>query len=311
MGKSAFSKNMQKLRRNIVYFFAKYLSSILLLLPFKISANIAEYLALIVSVFLLKERRRILKNLDFAYSETLSPKQKKKILQDVFRHCGRSFVEFLWLRNPDKLFNILDIEVRGIENLKNALAMGKGILCLTAHFGNWELMGAYTSSRLGYPVNVLAREMHDSRINELLNSIRIAGGANVIDRKSELKGVFKCLKRNELLGILIDQDTKGDGLFVNFFDRPAFTQKGILILHNKTGSAIVPSFIYRVDKLKHIIEFCEQLKLPKNENLAVDIQEGLQICTNVVEDYVRKYPGQWMWMHRRWRRRQDNTMETY
>jgi KDO2-lipid IV(A) lauroyltransferase len=173
---------------------------------------------------------------------------------------------------------------------------------LTAHFDNWELLGASLALN-GYPLNVVAREVRSEKLQQLVKAHREAVGMKVIYRGASLKSGLRCLKRNEILAILADVDTKSDGVFVDFFGRLAYTPIGPVAIALKTQALIVPAFIIRQPDDSHRVVIEKPLKLQITGQKNIDIQVNTQLFTKVIESYVRRYPTQWIWMHPRFKTR--------
>ena len=189
----------------------------------------------------------------------------------------------------------------GRQNIDDALKMGKGVIILTAHFGNWELLAAGLAFS-GYDISYIVRPMRSRQLDNMLNGIRKGTGGHPVPRSS-LKGALRCLRRNGLLGILSDIDTKVDGVFVDFFGRPAFTPRGPVSLALRTGAALVPTLIIRQEDDTHIIVAEKALELEITGDIEEDIRVNTARFTKIIESYIRKYPEQWIWIHQRWKTR--------
>ncbi len=251
-----------------------------------------------------RERKRALQSLNIAFGKELSPQERKKIAIGTFQHLGRCFFEWVELFYHHRL-NLADfVSIEGIEYLDEGLARGKGVIFISAHLGNWELMASYVAL-LGYPVNIIARRINNQGVNDLMLKLRQQTGVNVImrDKRSKVsKSIVKVLLKNEILGILMDQDARVDGVFVDFFGRPAHTPSGPVALALATGASIMPAFIIRKPDGRHLLKMLPHFKLQVTGVKEQDILTNTQALTSIIEDYVRKYPTQWVWMHRRCRR---------
>lgn len=190
-----------------------------------------------------------------------------------------------------------DIEVQGWENVEAARATRRPILILTGHCGNWELI-AIPLSHGGLPPAAIARPADDPRIQDLIVSIRRRLGTSTIARgtRGAARQILEVLRSGGAIAMLIDQDTKVDGVWVPFFDRPAFTPVGPAELAIKQDMRVVPSFIERRPDGGHLVRFLPVLPLPK------DPQQATALMTAAIEQQVRRRPEQWVWWHKRWRR---------
>jgi len=265
-----------------------------------------QALSLVGFYFARAERRKAIKHLTMVYGNEKSQREIYAIAKAVFINLGRNMADAF--RIP--LYNAQNIDcfvkVAGLENLDHALHKGKGVLALTGHIGNWELMGGYLAMK-GYPVNVVGAPIYDSRLDELVVNNRLQSGMKYIARGSEAREIMRALRRNEIVGLLIDQDTKHvEGVFVNFLGEKAFTPVGPVIVAMKTGAAVVPMAIHIQQDNTHLIEINEELELAFTKDESCNRIHNTQICSDAIEKFIRKYPTQWVWMHRRWKTRPGN-----
>jgi len=254
------------------------------------------------------ERRRVYDNL-CSRLDVNEPKQIKKIANGCFQHFGKSLVEVMQF--PKLTLQKINqfVTFSGREHLDAALAKGKGVIILTAHFGNWELLGASLTLN-GYPLNVIARPVRKERLEEILRAYREAVGMRVIyNRGTSVKQTLRCLKNNEMLGILPDVDTKVGGVFVDFFGRLAYTPYGPVALALKTQASLLPTLIVRQPDDTHRVVIEKPLELQLTGRKDVDVTVNTQLFTKVIESYIRKYPTQWIWMHARWKTRPPTEVE--
>jgi len=251
--------------------------------------------------YVLRSARRIAcENLKSAFPGR-SESVIKKIARRAFQNQGRNLFEVLCFDSLTRSLVDELITFEGKKSLDAAFKRGKGVLMLSGHFGNWELLGAALSLR-AYPINVVARKIYIEQINDLLVSLRNASGMRVIMRSDagSPRQILRALKHNECIGILIDQDAHVPGVWVDFFHKKAYTPSGLAALALKSNAAVVSAFIVR-DKNRHRIEIKGPVDLLRTGNRAQDIQENTQMLTRIIEDYVRQYPEQWVWMHERWK----------
>ena len=254
--------------------------------------------------FLPRERKRALQNLALALKNEKSADEMISIARALFCNLGRNLSELL--RFPNLREQNIDsiVKIKGREKVDNALNRNKGVIILTAHLGNWELMAAYLSLK-GYRGSVVARRIYYEGFDEVISKLRASASVKVIYRTSA-REMLKCLHGNGLLGILSDQDTdKVDGVFVDFFGRPAYTPVGPVVLALKTGASIVPCFIVR-ENGRHTIHVEEPLELLVTGDREKDLYVNTGRCSKVIESYIRKYPSQWVWMHQRWKQKPQN-----
>jgi len=239
-----------------------------------------------------KGREIALRNLSSSFPGRSSG-EIRKIARLCYRNIGMNIAEFGRFSSLTRSELMRMVRLEGRENLDRALSLGKGVLLLTAHFGNWELLGAALAAH-GYKVNAIVRELRVKRLDRIVNSLRSAVGFRPFPRERGLKSALLSLKRNQILALLADIDTRSEGVFVDFFGRPAYTPVGPVLISMKTGAPIVPAFIAREGK-RHRIFIGEPVR-PTG-----DVRADTQRLTGMVEGFIRRYPHQWIWMHRRWR----------
>ncbi|MBD3181914.1 lipid A biosynthesis lauroyl acyltransferase [Candidatus Poribacteria bacterium] len=251
------------------------------------------------------EKEKALNSLNTAFGKEKSSEELTEICRYFFQNLVKGLMEVLQFSrlNSGNLSKIVTFE--GKYYIDEALKPGNGVIILTAHFGNWELLGA-SLALSGYKINFIVRPVRNHRLDELVTQNRESKGIKCISRGASIKSALKCLKRNELLGILADIDTKVDGVFVDFFGNPAFTPRGPASIALRTGAAVVPAFIVRQNDDTHRIIIQPALKLIKTGNQEKDIEANTEYFNKVIESFIRKYPEQWIWMHQRWKTKPED-----
>jgi Kdo2-lipid IVA lauroyltransferase/acyltransferase len=305
--KNRFRKLLQILIRNLIVVLILSSKFVFTILPTGISLKIGSLLGSLGYLFLRRDRKLALEHLEMAFGDQYSPADRRQITRKMFRHLSKCIVEFLSLPKFNR--NILDNKVtdKSYDSFTKGFAAGKGIILLSAHFGNWEIMNAYFNKVRGFPVRVVARSLYDDRLDEVLNDIRRGVGRDVLMRGNATRSILKALRGNEVVGMLADQDTRsGDGIFVDFFGRPAYTQPGPAVLAIRTGAAILPVAIVRQADDTHVIEVGDFLEPDPALSKDEAIHDIMQRYTHFVEKIIRDNPEQWVWMHKRWRTQPDN-----
>jgi KDO2-lipid IV(A) lauroyltransferase len=248
-------------------------------------------------------RRRTQNNLKIAFGKEKSERELKRLALNVFENVSKNVADAVRLRNMkwEEIEKITTIE--GWECFDDAYKMGKGVIALTGHIGNFEYLAAYVSLK-GYRLSVIGRELYDPRLDALLVKNRESVGLENIPSSASVKQMLKTLRLGRVLGVLADQDSsRVRGVFVNFFGRPTRTPTGPALLAYKTLSPIVPMAIVREKDDKYKIIVKEPIELTFSGNKEKDIIETTQKYTKVLESIIREYPGQWLWMHDRWKSR--------
>jgi KDO2-lipid IV(A) lauroyltransferase len=292
-----FKRLRRFLAYQIVYFGARLLMVLAAVLPRRMGRSLFGGLGTLAYFVLAKSREVALANLRFIYGSTFTDKEIRRTALRVFANLGRCSFDVARLDRitPDGIKKM--VTVTGADHLEAAVARGKGVIVLSAHVGNWELLGAYLST-MGHPVNVLATRMKDARLDNLVSRIRRKAGLVVIDRSGGLKQAVRCLKRGEILGIMIDQDTAVDSVVVDFLGKPAKTAVGPVKLALHTGAAILPMAALGSDGGKYRIVVKQPLALSGDPGRLAD---NVEKCSKAVEDFIGADPAQWVWMHKRWK----------
>jgi KDO2-lipid IV(A) lauroyltransferase len=274
----------------------KALTSTLGRLPWRTSQRVGRAIGSLGWRLSRRDRRRTLDHLALAYPG-LSEAERLRLGRDCFRHHGTTLGECLHLFHRDCGFIASVVEVRGWEEVEKARAADRPVLILTGHCGNWELLAAAINCR-GLGMAVVARPLDEPDQQRMLAGLRERFGTPTIERGSEraARHLLIALRKGGALGMLIDQDTKVDGVWVPFFGRPAFTPVGAAKIALRQHTAVIPTFIERLEDGRHLATFHPPLDLPD------DATEATALMTAKIEEQVRRRPEQWVWMHRRWRR---------
>ena len=272
-------------------------------LPRPLAGKLAAALGLLLYWLTPKFRRIAHRNLLMALPE-LSASERNTIVRGVYRSLGRLLAECA--RFPKLTAeNIRDVVTyNGLEHYRAAVARGRGVLFLTAHLGPWEL-GAFAHALYGYPIQILYRPLDNPRLDRLVNRYRTLSGNKLLDKRDAARGILAALSKNETVGILADQNTSlEEGVFVNFFGKPASTTAGIARVALHTGAAVVPAFCVWEEALRrYVIHFEPALEFTATSDRDQDIRVATQQMASAVEQYIRRYPDQWLWIHRRWKTR--------
>ena len=296
-------KWLQKRKNDLIYLLAVLGMALCRAIPHGWGVRLGGVLGTGGYYLIARERRRSLEHLEIAFSGEKNLEERKRIAERSFGNMGKSVVEMV---NLSRLGPDLErrVTLEGRQHLDEALAQGKGVLWLTAHLGNWEMIGWYIA-HLGYPVNVVAREVYDERLNRHLLKYREDASVRVILRESPSAGrqILQTLKRGEILGMLMDQDTKVKGVMADFFGRKANTPAGPAILAVRRGVPVVAGFIHRVSHEEHSIVIYPPIDVQRTGDNDRDVQANTERFNQVIEREIRRYPGQWVWVHRRWRRK--------
>lgn len=257
-----------------------------------------------VAYWLLPRRRAITRqNLERAFGAARTRRELKRLCRESFRHLGMTVVEAaVCLVRPLPAL-LARLEVEGVEHLDAAHALGRGVLLLTAHYGNWELLAA-AHALTGFPLTVVARPLEPPVLDRLATRLREKSGVRVIPKRRAVAGVREALRQGGMVGILLDQNaSRREGVFVPFFGEPASTSKSLALLALSSGAPVVPVFIHREAAGRHRVVIEPAVPAPATGDRDTDVLAYTEAFTRVIEARVRRAPEQWLWMHRRWKTR--------
>jgi KDO2-lipid IV(A) lauroyltransferase len=299
------------MRQRLEYALAWLIIKILGGLPRPLARAAAITFSWTVYLVHVRLRRVGMRNLALAFPEKTRP-ERARILRGVFTSLGRQLAE-VCLFPKYTLENIGKVVVYdGFENFERALARGKGVLFLTAHLGAWEL-SAFTHSLYGHPLHIVMRPLDNVYLDRLMRRYRTMHGNSTVDKDDFVRGLLSAMKAGETVGILMDTNmTPPQGVFADFFGIPACTASGLARIALRTDAAVVPGFtIWDPALRKYRLRFDPALKLIRTGNDDADILANTALFTKVIEEYVRKYPDQWLWVHRRWKTRPAGEASLY
>jgi len=271
-------------------------------LPHKLARGVCAVLATLSYGFWPRLRRVGLFNLRFAFPEW-SERQRRRVIFGLFQNFGRMLADFAhfprWNRENIESLIIYD----GFENYARAQSQGRGLFFLTAHFGNWEL-GSFAHGVYGYPCQFVVRELDNPLIDRLINRYRCLSGGKAIDKSEFAREVLRAFSQGHAVGVLTDQNmSSSEGVFVDFFGRPACTTTGPARVARKTGVPIVLGLVIWDAKLKKYRLRFDPVEWVKRDDPEEEILANTANFTHLIEQYARRYPDQWLWVHRRWKTR--------
>jgi KDO2-lipid IV(A) lauroyltransferase len=291
------------MRQRLEYVPAWIIIKILGILPRPLARSAAIALAQLIYLLHFRLRQVGMRNLALAFPEK-SKGERARILRGEFTSLGRQLAEVCHfpkytLENVSQV-----ITYEGFENYERARARGKGVLFLTAHFGGWEL-SAFAHSLHGHPLHVVMRPLDNIYLDRLMHQYRTMHGNTTVDKDDFVRGLLGAMKKGETVGILMDTNmTPPQGIFVDYFKIPACTASGLARIALRTDAAVVPGFtIWDPVLRKYRLHFDPAVELVRTGDDETDIAANTQLFTKIIEDYVRRYPDQWLWVHRRWKTR--------
>jgi KDO2-lipid IV(A) lauroyltransferase len=235
--------------------------------------------------------------------------RRRRVAHGVYAHFGRILFDILWLstRSPQRMLSFVDFE--GIEHYRAAKERGRGILFITAHFGNWEVH-AVSHSIIHDPLGVVARPLDNPHLDARLCAFRRLGGNTVIYKRHALAQMLRLIRAGSAVAILIDQNVQAkDGIFVDFFGRAAATTKVAAALVLKTECTVLPCRAVLRDDGRYRLVYGPPMRWTATEDRRADISRITQDLTHRIERWIRETPEQWLWIHRRWRTRPPDEIQ--
>jgi len=270
------------------------------LLPLGMGLKAGKSLGRLIYYLDAKHRRIAVNNISAALG--LGKPEADQIAVRVFENLGYTFAEFIKLPNLDKDYFEKNVTVEGFENYKKAKENGAGVIILSAHFGNWEFLPASHLIKMGETAGIVYKVTKNPYVDKFIDSIRKSYGLKTFPHRNTMRKIISALREGEGIGMMLDQNARRDeAVVVDFFGRPAPTNYGLALIAIKTGASVVPAFAVRVGDGKHKIIYEKAISLEKSGDLKRDITDATVKFNNAIENYVRKYPEQWFWVHDRWR----------
>ncbi|MBI4387723.1 MAG: lysophospholipid acyltransferase family protein [Candidatus Omnitrophica bacterium] len=297
--------------RFLLYLLLRLAQGFSLILPREWMLSFIRMIGRFTWYILPKERKKVFNHLSLAFGGAKSRTELEQIGRGVFENLGCTAVDTLRIPILKKRWSKDETLIKddgAFERAKTALEKGKGLIFLTGHIGNWELITLYFCQK-GIPGTVIARKIYYEPFNRVLEGIRLATGAQIFYRDASPKSILKVLRSNRPIGILPDQDVDSiEGVFVPFFGELAYTPSAPAKISRASGAPILPTFMVREGKGYRLIG--RDLIWPEDFNSESDpIMSMTKQWSSVVESVIREYPEQWVWMHRRWKTRPKQTEE--
>lgn len=290
----------KRARRYVRYLLIRAALAVASLAPLRVASGLGALLGSIAAVLARGQRRKALASLERAFPDK-APAEREALARDMFRHLGRMALELVCVRQLDRDVDAwVEWSPEDRARLDAALAKKKGVLFVSGHVGNWELL-ARRVSLAGYPCQTIAREASDPRTTALIDGMRASAKLKSIwrGRSGAAKDMLRALKAGEILGMLIDQDTKVQSVFVPFFGHLAKTPRAAADLVLRTGAAPMLGFCVRVAPRRYRLTI-HDVPLPTGDGEEA-VLALTRSFTEGIEAQIRAHPEQWVWMHERWK----------
>jgi len=252
-----------------------------------------------------KRKRIALTNLGIAFGESMDRREKKRIYKESVTQMAVSALQCFWVLTDteNRVRQLIHSEPEGLDILEECLKRKKGVLFLTAHYGNWEIMGLYHGYKNIGRLNSIVRCLDNPKLEKTTSDLRTCSGNGIFYREESPLKIVRAIKNNQCVAVMMDQNLAKGGLFVDFFGRKASTARSIAALSYKMGAAILPLFCYPNEDGTYRIKYGPELILPKSGDDKKDIVIWTQACQEFIESVLKKHPEHWMWFHRRWKTR--------
>lgn len=286
-----------------IIIFIKALQCLLMTLPESARSGTGRLLGRIGFALLRRRRKIAISNIHRAFPE-VSPDRARDIALSCFQKLGTNMIELILVPflPPREVPERFSFEPKDI--VERTLGAGRGVIALTFHFGNWEIMGI-TSKLLNQPVVALARPLKKHvRLNTFLNRLRESTGLTIIVNANTAKEVMRLLRKNAIIAILADQrEKRSRGVFVDFFGHKVPTSKGTAMIAMKTGCQVIPCYPVRKGFLRYTIMCGEPIVMEREGDIEELIAKNTRKINAFLEDIIRQYPDEWFWVHQRWGRK--------
>lgn len=291
-------KTRKKFDRLSLTWFTRSILFVSKLLPYSLGVRLGGLLGFLAFYVLPRDRERAISHLTSVFSEK-GRSWIRRTAQRSFMHLGKAMLETMLL-NPARLSRIADF--KGYEDLRRAAGQARGVVFVTGHIGNWEILAAAVAAH--YRVSVVAAPIEPEQVNDMIVQLRTSKGVRTIlrDRPGASRELIRVFKENRVLGILIDQDTDVEGAFVDFMGRPAWTPTAAASMAIKFKAPVMFGYIRRDRDNRHTITIEGPLELIRTGDDEKDIIANTAMFTKKIEACILQNPEQWVWMHRRWRK---------
>ena len=291
---------MMRYSEKIIIVAFGHLLKLIGLFPRKLAQRIANLLGRILFSIVKKHRMIAIDNLTYAFGHEKTPEEIEKIARQVFINLVKVVFEVGWSLHLKESQFAEHFNIDGFRHMKNAYEKGKGVLALTAHFGNWELF-PIIGAIIKFPINIVVRPLDFKPLDHFMFNLRTRFGGKIIPKERSIHTIIKSLHRGEIVVLLMDQNVDWyEGVFVDFMGHRACTSKGLALFALKTGAPVVPVFMVR-ETSGFRTEFGPEIITAKTGDRQKDIENNTREYNRVIENIIRRYPDQWFWIHQRWK----------
>ena len=291
---------LKQLKRSLTVVITRSLVIVLNIIPRSFGIFMFSWIGLVAWRLDAKDRHRIRRHLTMVYGDKLSAARKERIGRTFFINSAKNFVDFVRMQRyyKSEIADLIDVE--GLEHFDRAHKKGKGIIGISGHIGNFELMAVFLAAQ-GYPIGVIGRRMYDDRMDQLLVGNREALGLTNFYTTDSPRRLLKWLAEGNVIGVLMDTDSfRVRSMLVPSFGRLSYTPVGHIMLAIRTGAELVPSFCVRTENNRYKLVFKPPIKYDPGSGTDEDIYRITLQCNQVIDKFIDEHPDQWIWLHNRW-----------
>ncbi len=303
--------NRLTFRERLEYGAVRGLTGMLGALPRPVARGVGAAIGVVAYALAGRLRRVGQQNLRLALP-ALGATAHRRLLRASFRQLGWQLAEFAQMRRYTAAQAQAFIRYEGLENYTRARDRGRGVLVLTGHLGAWEL-SSYFHSLMGFPMGMVVRTLDNPWVDAWVNALRTLHGNRVLPKDDFARGLLKSMHRGETVGILMDTNmTPPQGVFVPFFGTDACTASGLARVAARSGAAVLPGFLlWEAAEGRYVLHFGTPLEMRQTDDAEADTLANTALFTSVLEQWIRRYPEQWLWVHRRWKTRPTGERSLY
>lgn len=290
-----------KLKDSAVYQFIMVFSWVCRILPKKWAMALGTGIGKLLYRTLKKRRQIALNNLQIAFGNDIAEEKRRDICKSSFINLSKTIIEFMRFTklNPDNIWQ--EVSVEGKEHLDAAFEKGKGVIVVLTHFGNWEMLSLVWGVLIPNRATAIAFPLKNEKLNAYISRNRELLSLKLIPRKNAIRATLRALKNNEAVGFFADQNAGDQGVFIEFFGKPASTSRAPVTIALKTGTPILFTLDIRQPNDKHHIYISPPIHLEPSGDTETDVTAYTTFLVKELEKYIKKYPEQWLWLHNRWK----------
>ncbi len=290
-----------KWKDSFVYLLVLVFSWVFQVLPKKFAMFLATGIGRLLYLTLKKRREIAHNNLQIAFGNDLSDEERQKICKASFVNFSKTVIEFLRFTklNPENIWD--EVTVEGSEHIDAALAEEKGVIVFLPHFGNWELLSLVYGALIPNRGKAIAFPLKNEKLNAFIWRRREYLSLEIIPKQHAVRETLRALKDKKAVGFFADQNAGEQGVFVDFFGKPASTARGPVTIALKTGAPIIFSLDIRLPNDKHRVYISPPIHLEESDDTEKDVEKWTKKLMGMLEEYIKEYPDQWLWLHNRWK----------